>query len=96
MFDGLDAEADTALDAHACMKKTVLFKSASNSLCIALASIGRLSAFVLCCVIPPDKCLGVRPVGVGEVPRGIVYTLRIISGDVEEAAGPLCRPRCWL
>ena len=50
-----------------------------------------LSAFVACRLIPLDKCPGVRPIGIGEVPRRIAAKaiLRIVSPDVEEAAGPL-------
>ncbi len=50
-----------------------------------------LSAFVACRLIPLDKCPGVRPIGVGEVPRRILAkaVLRIVGQDVEEAAGPL-------
>ena len=50
-----------------------------------------LSALVACCLIPLNKCLGVRPIGVGEDPRCIIAkaVLRIVSKDVEAAAGPL-------
>ena len=50
-----------------------------------------LSAFVACRLIPLNKCPGVRPIGVGEVPRRIIAKaiLKIIGSDVEEAAGPL-------
>ena len=50
-----------------------------------------LGAFVACRLIPIDKCPGVRPIGVGEVPRRIIAKafLRILKKDVEEAAGPL-------
>ena len=38
-----------------------------------------------------DKCPGVRPMGVGEVPWRIIAKaiLKIVGNDVEEAAGPL-------
>ena len=71
-------------------------------ICSALAAVGRricttlihpegLSAFVACRLIPLDKCPGMRPIGVGEVPRRILAkaVLRIVGRDVEEAAGPL-------
>jgi len=96
VFDGLDADAirhtalhthgaagPSGLDAFAWRRLCSSFKSASNSLCIALAGVGRrigtssvnpegLSAFVACRLIPLDKCPGVRPIGVGEVPRRII------------------------
>ena len=44
-----------------------------------------------CRLIPLDKCPGVKPIGVGEVPRRIIgkAILRVVDSDVEEAAGPL-------
>ena len=44
-----------------------------------------------CRLIPLDKCPGVRPIGIGEVPRRIIAKaiLQIIGYDVEEAAGSL-------
>ena len=44
-----------------------------------------------CRLIPLNKCPGVRPIGVGEIPRRIIAKaiLKIIGNDVEEAAGPL-------
>lgn len=101
IFNGLDADAirHTALhthgaagpsgpDAYAWRRLCSSFKSASNSLCIALAGVGRriittsvnpegLSAFVACLLIPLDKCPGVRPIGVGEVPRIIIIARAI-------------------
>ena len=114
-FDSLDADAirhaalhthgaagPSGLDAYAWRRLCSSFKSASNSLCVALAGVARriaatnvnpegLSAFVACRLIPLDKCPGVRPIGVGEVPRRIIAKaiLKIIGSDVEEAAGPL-------
>ena len=71
-------------------------------ICMTLAAVGRwiytttvhpdgLEAFVESRLIPLDKCPGVRPIGVGEVPRRIVAKaiLRVIGQDIEEAAGPL-------
>ena len=83
-------------------KSCFSFKSASNSLHIALTSVGRhiavtsvnpkvLSVFGACRLIPLNKCPGVKPIRVGEVPRRIIAKaiLKIIGGDVEEGAGPL-------
>ena len=115
MFDSLNADAirqaalhthgaagPSGLDAHAWRRICSSFKSASNNLCTALASVGGriattyvnpdgLSAFVACRLIPLDKCPGVRPIGIGEVPRRIIAKaiLRIDGSDVEEAAGSL-------
>ena len=78
------------------------FKSASTDLCAALANVGKriattpvhpdgLSAFVAGRLIPINKCPGVRPIGIGEVPRRIIAKaiLRILKKEIEEAAGPL-------
>ena len=42
-------------------------------------------------LIPLDKNPGIRPIGIGEVPRRIIAksVLRVIRDDVQEAAGPL-------
>ena len=77
------AAGPSGLDALAWRRLCCSFKSASNNLCTALASVGRriastyvdpegLAAFVACRLIPLDKCPGVRPIGVGEVPRRII------------------------
>ena len=92
----------SGLDAQAWRRMCTSFKSASTNLCAALANVGKriatttvhpdgLAAFVACRLIPIDKCPGVRPIGVGEVPRRIIAKaiLRILKMDIEEAAGPL-------
>ena len=96
------AAGPSGLDSYAWRRLCSSFKSASHSLCTAPASVGRriattavnpegLSAFIACRLIPLDKCPGVRPIGVGEVPRRIIAKaiLQIIGGDVEETAGAL-------
>ena len=74
----------SGLDAHVWRRLRSSFKSASHDLCHALAAMGQrictstihsddLSAFVACCLIPLNKCPGVRPsTGIGEVPRRII------------------------
>lgn len=114
LFDGLNADTilqatmhtqgaagPSGLDTQAWRRMCSSFKSASTSLCTALAGVGKriattlihpegLSALVACRLIPLNKCPGVRPIGVGEVPRRIIKAvLRIVSKDVEAAAGPL-------
>lgn len=92
------APGPSVLDAHAWRRLCSSFNSASNSLCTALASSGHcitttnvntdgLSAFTACRLIPLDKCPGVRPIGPKDNDTKAI--LRIISGDVEEAAGTL-------
>ena len=92
----------SGLDAYAWRRLCSSFKSASHDICHALAAVGRricssnihpdnLSAFVACRLIPLNKCPGVRPIGVGEVPRRIIAkaVLRLFRLDIQEAAGPL-------
>ena len=92
LFDGLNADTirsaslrttgaagPSGLDAIAWRCLCCIFKSASVTLCSALAAVGHclctetvhpdgLSAFVACRLIPLDKQPGVRPIGIGEVP----------------------------
>ena len=122
IFDGLDADSvrsaalhthgaagPSGLDAHAWRRLCSSFKSASNSLCAALAGVGRriattavnpegLSAFVACRLIPLDKCPGVRPIGVGEVPRRIIAKtiLQWGCGGDSWPTPSVCRSRWWL
>ena len=90
----------SGLDAQAWRRMCTSFKSASANLCAALANVGKriattavhpdgLAAFVACRLIPIDKCPGVRPIGVGEVPRRIIakVILRILKKDIEDATG---------
>ena len=92
----------SGLDSLASRRLCSSFGAASQDLCSALAAVGRhlcsslvnpgsISAFVACHLVPLDKCSGVRPIGVGEVPRRIIAKaiLRTIGKDTEEAAGPL-------
>ena len=92
----------SGLDAYAWRRLCSSFKSASHDLCHALAAVGRricssnvhpddLSAFVACRLIPLNKCPGVRPIGVGEVPRRIIAkaVLNLFHLDILDAAGPL-------
>lgn len=92
----------SGLDAFAWRRLCSSYKSASCDLCHALAAAGHrictsnihpadLSAFVACRLIPLDKCPGVRPIGVGEVPRRIIAkaVLSLFRLDIQDAAGPL-------
>ena len=96
------AAGPSGLDAQAWRCMCSSLKSASTSLCTALADVGKrratslvhpeaLTAFVACRLIPLNKCPRVRPIGVGDVLRCISAKaiLRIVSIDVKAAAGPL-------
>ena len=115
LFDGLDAEAICAaslhtngaagplgLDATAWRRLCCSFKSASVTLCSALAAVGHricteavhpdgLTGFVACRIIPLDKQPGVRPIGIGEFHRRIVAkaVLRLVDLYIQEACGAL-------
>ena len=80
----------------------LFMQDASTDLCNALAAVAKrlctvnvhpdgLAAFVACRLIPLNKNPGVRPIGIGEVPRRIItkVVLKSVSDDVQAAAGPL-------
>ena len=85
-----------------CRRLCSSFKTPFHDLCHALAGVGRricssnihpddLSAFVSCRLIPLNKNPGVRPIGVGEVPRRIIAKaiLSLFRLDIQDTAGPL-------
>ena len=95
----------SGLDAYVWRRLCSSFKSASKYLCSALAAVGRrlctdsinpdhLSAFVACRLIPLDKSPGVRPIGIGEVPRRIIAKaiLRLLQPGIWTTSS-LCWPR---
>ncbi len=96
----------SGLDAFAWRRLCSSFKSASHDLCFALAAVGRnicisniypnnLSAFVACRLIPLNKCPGVIPIGVGEVPRRIIAKA-VLSLLSSRPTSSVCRPCRWL
>ena len=96
------AAGPSGVDAYAWHRLCSSFGSASVALCNSLAAVARhlciqdvdsaeLMAFVACRLIPLDKKLGVRPIGVGDVPRWIIAKaiLHVIGDDIQLAAGAL-------
>ena len=78
------------------------FQGPSRDLCNSLALLARristefvdaigLTGLVSCCLIPLDKKLGVRPIGICETVRRIISKaiLSIAKSDILNAAGPL-------
>ena len=66
---------------------------ASVACCIATAEVDStvLMPFVACWLVPLDKCPGVHPIGIGDVPRQIIAKaiLYPVSDDIASAVGPL-------
>ena len=96
------AAGPSGVDAFAWQRLCSSFGNASVSLCNALASVAHylatsganpaiLAPFVACRLIPLDKNPGVRPIGIGDVPRRILAKaiLYCIGDDIAVAAGPL-------
>ena len=76
------AAGPSGVDAYAWRRMCTSFGEASVGLCEALASVARrictahlvpsvLMPFLSCRLIPLDKCPGVRPIGIGDVPIGL-------------------------
>ena len=70
----------SGIDAAAWRRLCCSFHAASKSLCNALAAVARriatvyvdlegLAAFTACRLCPLDKCPGIRPIGISQVPR---------------------------
>ncbi len=85
----------SGLDAQAWRRLCSSFK---HNLCTALANVGKriattavhpegLTAFVACRLVPIDKCPGVRPIGIGEVPRRIIAKAILKAGPLQLCAG---------
>ena len=96
------AAGPSGLDAAGWRRLCLSFHGASNTLCEALAAVGRrmsasfvdpdgLVALLACRLCPLDKCPGVRPVGISEVARRIIgkALMQVIGKDVRSAAGSL-------
>ncbi len=88
------------MDAHGWRRICCTFRDASDTLCHSLALVARrlctqfvdnsaLAPLLASRLIALDKNPGVRPIGVGEVPRRIISKaiLFVIKGDIQEAAG---------
>ena len=105
------AAGPSGMDVASWRKLCTFFRSASDSLCDALAAVARrlattfvdpvcLSTFTACHLIALDKRPGVRPIVIGEVCRQLITkaVLVIVRDDVLQAAGPfqLCWSAIWL
>ena len=96
------AAGPSGLDANGWKRLCVSFHVASKDLCDSMAAVARrlctcfvdpkgIEAFVTCRLIPLDKCPGVRPIGIGEVPRRLIAKsiLKVLKQDIIEASGSL-------
>ena len=96
------AAGPLGLDASAWRRLCTSYKSASNALCQSLAQCAKrlwteyvdpdiLAPLLSCRLIALNKNLGVRPIGIGEIPRRIMAkaVLGITRGDIQDAAGAL-------
>ena len=90
----------SGMDAYTWRHLCGSFQKASTGLCEALVKIARrlssvfvdpepLKPLVACRLVALDKCPGVRPVGIGEVPRRIISKaiLTVIHSHIREVVG---------
>lgn len=90
----------SGIDAQGWRRLCTSFREASTDLCDALAHLGRhictsyvdpsgLAALTSCRLIALNKCLGVRPIGIGEKAHRILgkVILAVVGGDIQETAG---------
>ncbi len=84
------AAGPSGADAMIWRRLCTAFGEKSNDLCSALAACARricttyvdpigLMAYTACRLIPLDKCPSVRPIGIGEVARRIMFVLNSTS-----------------
>ena len=86
---------------HFCSSFRLLYRSmqcyscSCKEICTVNVHPDGIAAFVACHLIRLNKNPGVRPIGIGEVPRWIVVkvVLKIVRGDVQTAAG-FCKAGC--
>ena len=96
------AAGPSGADADQWRQMCVSFRDVSSNLCDALASVARRlatevvdpsssSAFLANRLIPIDKCPGIRPIGIGEVPRRIIgkSIVRHLRTDILQSSGPI-------
>ncbi len=96
------AAGPSYLDAFAWRRLCTSFQRASVNLCKAIAGCARriacefidpkcISPLLACRLVALDKCPGVRPIGIGEIPRRIMgkAILLIVRDDVRQAAGSM-------
>ena len=90
------AAGPSGVDAYGWCRLCLSFKGASVDLCNALAGMAKrlctsavdpdgVLAYIACRLIPLNKNPGVRPIGIGEVPRRIIgkAILKAIGEDVK-------------
>ena len=65
------------------------FASTAKHLCTSLVDPKCIEPLMACRLIALDKNPGVRPIGVGEIPRRIIAkaVLNIIKENIQDAAG---------
>ena len=94
------AAGPSGVDVWAWRKLCTSYKKASLNLCHSLALTAKriavefvdpagISSLLCCRLIALDKCPGVRPIGIGEVPRRIIAKsiLSVVRDDFQEAVG---------
>ena len=90
----------SGLEAYDLRRLCTSFKTASDSLCEALARVAKrlctthvnaeiVAPILACRLIAFDKCPGVRLIGIGDIARCIIAksVLQIVKGDIQEATG---------
>ncbi len=94
------AAGPSGLDAYTWRRMCTSFKTASNALCHSLALTAKrlcttlvdprcISPLLACRLIALDKNPGVRPIGIGELPRRIIAkaALSVTRSDILDSAG---------
>ena len=96
------AAGPSGADADQWKQMCTAFGDISSNLCNALAGVAKrlatdtinpkyIEVFLANRLIPLDKCPGVRPIGIGEVPRRIIgkTIVRHLKEEIQMASGPI-------
>src|SRR5437867_3772024 len=96
------AAGPSGADADQWRRMCISFNSVSDNLCASFAEVAKrlatedvypkdIEVFLANRLISLDKCPGIQPIGIGEIPRRIIgkAIIRHLRNDIQHASGPI-------